>query len=100
MIQYQTGLRLPSIRMHGLYTRAIHAPSRTNQVLVIKGPNICIDPPCLLNRFVWGDAYFDRPKSPAEAEALGPLLARPVFFGLDELGGAPYQELASFKATI
>merc|ERR1711865_794921 len=51
MIHYQTGLVLPVIRLHGLYTNALYNPTRTSEVLVIKGPNICADSVCLLNRF-------------------------------------------------
>eukprot|EP00439_Symbiodinium_sp_Y106_P071685 s80_g12.t3 len=54
MIEYQTGLILPTIRLHGLYTEASYAPSgrRGEEVLVIKGPNICTDSVCVLNKFL------------------------------------------------
>mmetsp|Transcript_118984 Transcript_118984/g.379418 ORF Transcript_118984/g.379418 Transcript_118984/m.379418 type:complete len:696 (+) Transcript_118984:79-2166(+) len=101
MIEYQTGLAVPVIRMHGLYTNAVYTPTRSHQVLVVKGPNICVDPACLLNRFSWDEDYFHRPHSTAEADdAAARGLRRFTFFGLDELGGAPYPKLASFRATI
>eukprot|EP00913_Durusdinium_trenchii_P029784 g27910.t1 len=56
MIEYQTGLQLPTIRLHGLYTQVRHRDvwadaTRGKQLLVLKGPNICLDSVCLLNRF-------------------------------------------------
>lgn len=48
MIEYQTGLQLPTIRLHGLYTQVRHRDvwadaTRGKQLLVLKGPNICLD---------------------------------------------------------
>jgi len=101
MIEYQTGLSLPVVRLHGLYTRAVYAPRRSKQVLVVKGPNICLDPPCLLNRFSWGEDYFQRPMTPQAASERPPNNDDPItYFGMDEIAGMPYSELASFKATI
>ncbi|CAK9030903.1 Transmembrane protein 144 homolog A (Transmembrane protein 144 homolog 1), partial [Durusdinium trenchii] len=87
MIEYQTGLQLPTIRLHGLYTQVRHRDvwadaTRGKQLLVLKGPNICLDSVCLLNRF---------------SENLS---SKHQFVGLDELGGAPYETLASFRAAV
>eukprot|EP00435_Cladocopium_sp_Y103_P056605 s892_g19.t1 len=89
MIEYQTALALPIIRLHGLYTQvsAGYVPGVRNEILVVKGPNICIDSVCLLNRFMQNLAD---PNDPSSVK----------FIGLDELGGAPYEVLVSFKATV
>ena len=84
MIEYQTGLALPVIRLHGLYTQVNYGSETRNELLVVKGPNICIDSVCLLNRFMQN---ID-PSSVVK------------FIGLDELGGASYEVLVSFKATV
>lgn len=103
MIYYQTGMKLPSIRLHGLYTDAMYAPSRLDELLVVKGPNICVDAVCLLNRFAAlamspGSAM---PTSEDDAcDAAAGIGVSPRFVGLDELGGAPYRTLASFRATV
>ncbi|CAK0805594.1 unnamed protein product [Prorocentrum cordatum] len=91
MVEYQTGFVLPTIRLHGLYTEATYSPSGGNRVLVVKGPNICVDSVCLLNRFTSGKSR------PPPEECEGP---RPCFLGLDELGGLPYRELAAFRAVV
>lgn len=98
MIEYQTGLTLPVIRLHGLYTEAVYAPTTSREVLVIKGPNICVDSACLLNRFFGGGARLGEGEGRATLEDGTERLG--VFVGLDELGGAPYRVLAAFKATI
>jgi len=96
MVEFQSGHSMPVIRLHGLYTNATYSPTRLNQVLVVKGPNICVDPACLLNRFSWTSDYFNRPKAPQDVKPSD----RITFWGLDELGGAPYDVLASFRATV
>ncbi|CAD7965015.1 unnamed protein product [Amoebophrya sp. A120] len=61
MIRYQTGLDLPAIRVSGKYTGMQYGWKETqvgtttakkNQfdILVAKGPNICVDPICLLKK--------------------------------------------------
>jgi len=113
MIEYQTGLTLPVIRLHGLYTDALYAPARTSEVLVVKGPNICVDSACLLNRFSTGSA---RPETSFSNDSAHGRRLRSVsdactrlgangtsqiaFVGLDELGGAPYRVLAAFRAAV
>ena len=96
MIEYQTGLALPIIRLHGLYTQVSAGYGRVrdsrDEILVVKGPNICIDSVCLLNRFMQNLA--NDPKDPNNPSSVV------KFIGLDELGGAPYEVLVSFKATV
>eukprot|EP00438_Fugacium_kawagutii_P015521 Skav201962 [mRNA] locus=scaffold103:236065:236760:+ [translate_table: standard] len=91
MIEYQTALSLPIIRLHGLYTEVSGAYSALrNEILVVKGPNICVDSVCLLNRFVQ-NLLTQRDSDPSSAVK---------FVGIDELGGAPYDVLVTFKATV
>lgn len=57
MIRYQTGVDLPVIRVAGKYTEMSYAfPRRElhekwNKVLIAKGPNICLDPVCMLRQY-------------------------------------------------
>eukprot|EP00927_Polykrikos_kofoidii_P081678 TRINITY_DN7932_c0_g2_i1.p1 TRINITY_DN7932_c0_g2~~TRINITY_DN7932_c0_g2_i1.p1 ORF type:complete len:677 (+),score=95.96 TRINITY_DN7932_c0_g2_i1:39-2033(+) len=94
MIEHQTGLSLPVIRMHGLYTDALYDPVRVREVLVIRGPNICVDSGCMLNRFVRLLA-----ESASSMENSAELIF-PSFYEKDELGGASYRTLGSFQATV
>ncbi|CAE7288558.1 unnamed protein product, partial [Symbiodinium sp. CCMP2456] len=98
MIEYQTGLILPTIRLHGLYTEVSYTPSgrRGEEVLVIKGPNICTDSVCVLNKFL--SNLLGQSSAGGTAEDGGNYKLK--FVGLDELGGASYEEMASFKATV
>ena len=93
MIEYQTGLALPIIRLHGLYTQVSAGYGRVqdsrDEILVVKGPNICIDSVCLLNRFMQNLA--NDPKDPNNPSSVV------KFIGLDELGGAPYEVFGFFQ---
>jgi len=118
MIRYQTGLSLPVVRLHGLYTGVVYAPAGSTEVLVVKGPNICLDPVCLLNRFVAaavGSGPNGSVAAGGDGSALEPVsdisqygrshrggghAARLRFIGLDELHGAPYAKIASFRAVV
>eukprot|EP00927_Polykrikos_kofoidii_P024091 TRINITY_DN21982_c0_g1_i1.p1 TRINITY_DN21982_c0_g1~~TRINITY_DN21982_c0_g1_i1.p1 ORF type:complete len:672 (-),score=80.94 TRINITY_DN21982_c0_g1_i1:28-2043(-) len=91
MIRFQTGLSLPVVRLHGLYTGARYSATSPHEVLVVKGPNICLDPGCLLNRFAAsaaggsGDRFTDNLR----------------FVSMDEIiGGLAYERMASFRAAV
>lgn len=106
MIRYQTGLQLPVIRVHGLYTRAAYTGASSREVLIVKGPNICLDPVCLLNRFAAGlpdgDSIWKRDHTSPETvkEQCGSGRNDLSFVGLDELRGAAYSKISSFLAVV
>eukprot|EP00928_Gymnodinium_smaydae_P054463 TRINITY_DN38220_c0_g1_i1.p1 TRINITY_DN38220_c0_g1~~TRINITY_DN38220_c0_g1_i1.p1 ORF type:complete len:716 (-),score=111.03 TRINITY_DN38220_c0_g1_i1:14-2161(-) len=123
MVRYQTGLELPVVRLHGLYTGVVYSPPNPRaafeEVLVVKGPNICLDPVCLLNRLLNGrpdGAVFASAASSEAAAARGGGIsgrcgadtyagaASPgsalKFVGLDEYPGASYARIAAFRAVV
>lgn len=91
MIRFQTGLSLPVVRLHGLYTGARYSATNPQEVLVVKGPNICLDPSCLLNRFAASAANGSEHRFAADMR----------FVSMDEASdGMSYARLASFRASV
>merc|ERR1712151_535412 len=95
-------------------------PSRALDVMVVKGPNICLDPSCLLNRFAAAigvgriangsercsgcsttSSGVDVAWSRCGEEATGSGASNGILFqGLDELRGAAYKTIAAFRAVV
>ncbi|CAJ1351401.1 unnamed protein product, partial [Effrenium voratum] len=93
-VAWQTGVRIPTLRIHGLHTNATYLPLRNREVLVSRPGTSGGWQECILNRFV--DANPEYPLRFVQfTDMLNPHTTEEVYNNT-----LSYQSLAEFRAVV